>query len=570
MRLSFLISFSYLFVLQTFGQNGESFHPPLKIPMYLSGNFGEIRSDHFHSGIDLKTQGTVGHHVFSIDSGYVSRIKVQANGYGKSIYITHPNGYTSVYGHLDRYREDIAKYVKQMQYKRRSYLIDLYLKSDQFRLMRGDFIAYSGNTGSSSGPHLHFEIRNAGNQHPTNVLKYDFDIKDQVSPRFLSLQLDPIGDPSHVNGSAEKFATSVVKNNGYYTLPYGTGIKASGILGISVEVFDYLNGASNRCAVYTLELYVDNEIVYQHVMDEFSFSETRYINAHIDYARKIQTGIKAHRLYRLPNDKLRIYNKQLMNKAAELNENKVYNMRIVATDVAGNKSELKFQVKGDQRIIAEKKLPSGYVSTFRYDKSNTFVQDSLRLEIPANALYQDMDFTLEKSPCQKGCLTQFYHVGSPHVPIQTSYTLAIKTGISDPSLKEKLLLVTLNDEDELQAVESEYRAGAVIASLRSFGKYAVSLDTIAPEIIPLNGAFTGDLSGRKSLKFTIRDDCSGIKKYEGYIDNNWVLFEYDLKNDLIFYTFDNMRITNGGDHELELYVSDAKGNVNLFHSTFTR
>ena len=569
MRQSFIIVLFHLFLIQTSGQNEVSFHSPLKIPMVLSGNFGEIRSNHFHSGIDIKTQGTIGHHLFSIESGYISRIKVQANGYGKSIYITHPNGYTSVYGHLDRYRDDIAKYVKQMQYKRRSYIIDLYLKPDQFRLKKGDFIAYTGNTGSSSGPHLHFEVRIARNQHPTNVLKYNFNIVDHVAPKFLSLYLDPIGEGSHVNGSLEKFSSRIVKDNGYYTIPYGTNVKASGLLGISVEVFDYLDGASNRCGVYTLELFLDNKLVYKHVMDEFSFSETRFINAHIDYAERIKTGIKAHRLYCLPNDRLQMYKRELDNKAVALNDNRTYNMRVVATDVAGNTSELKFQVRGDQKIISGKKLPAGYVKTVKYNESYTYVQDSLRLEIPANSLYQDMDFTFEKSPGQKGSLTQFYHVGSPEVPIHTPYTLSIKAIISDPSLQEKLLLVTLNDEDEIAAAGGEYHNGAVVASLRSFGRYAVSLDTIAPEIIPLDGAITGDLSGKKTLKFTIRDDLSGIGKYEGYIDNSWVLFEYDLKNDLISYTFDSDHIKNTGNHELELYVSDEKGNVNLFHSTFT-
>jgi len=537
--------------------------------MYLSGNFGEIRSDHFHSGIDIKTQGSIGHHVYSIDSGHISRIKVQANGYGKSIYVTHPNGYTSVYGHLDRYRDDIAAHVKRMQYKQRSHMVDLYLKPDQFQLKKGEFIAYSGNTGSSSGPHLHFEVRTAGNQHPTNVLKYGFDIEDRVSPRFFSLLINPIGMESHANGTSERVSSRIVKENGYYTIPYGSNINAWGTLGISVEVFDFLNGSSNRCGVYKLDLYVDGQMAYSHLMDEFSFSETRFVNAHINYEERFRTGIKAHNLYRLPNDRLRIYNNQTSNSVLELNEERIYELLVVATDVAGNQSELKFKITGKKRVLPTKNPPQGFVRSMKYDELNMYDGGEVIVEIPAKALYQDLDFTFEKSPGITGSMTQFFHISSPEIPVHLPYTLSIKTDDIDQSLQEKLLLITLNDKDEIEAAGGGYHEGAVMASLRNFGLFAISADTIAPEIIPLNGRIGGDLSGRRSLKFTIIDDLSGVDKYEGYIDDSWVLFEYDMKNDLLTYTFDIDRISRDSSHELELYVTDAKGNVNLFHSTFT-
>ncbi len=569
MRRYILIILVQSFIIQIFGQSDISFHPPLKIPMYLSGNFGEIRSDHFHSGIDIKTQGITGHHVYSIEEGFISRIKVQANGYGKSIYITHPNGYTSVYGHLDKYRDDIAKYVETLQYKRRSFMVNLYLKPDQFLIGKGDFIAFSGNSGSSSGPHLHFEIRSANNQHPTNVLQYGFDIVDNISPKFISLHIEPLSTDSHVNGSADKLAIANVKDKGGYTVPYGTNIKAFGTIGISVEVFDYLNGASNRCGVYTLDFFADNELIYSHKMDEFSFSETRYINAHIDYGERIRSGLKIHRLYRLPNDRLRIYAGKAGNNALKIEEDKVYNMRVVATDVAGNSSTLNFRVTGQERLSPSKHLPAGFVKTMKYNVSNTFVQKEVSVEIPSNALYQDLDFTFKESSQRKESLTPVFQLASPEVPVHAPYVLSIKTSVSDPNLLEKLLLIGFNDENEIEPEGGEYQNGAVTTTLRSFGSYTLALDTIAPRITPVNGPMTGNITGKKSLKFIIQDDLSGIEKYEGYIDNRWVLFEYDLKNDVIIYTFDNERITNGTNHELELFVSDAKGNVNLFHTTFT-
>jgi len=555
-------------MLHSIGQDGIDFHPPVKIPMYLSGNFGEIRSDHFHSGIDIKTQGTEGHQVFSVEKGYVSRIKVQANGYGKSIYISHPNGFTSVYGHLSRYRDDIANYVEGMQYKRKSHTLDLYLDKETFQLEKGELVAYTGNTGSSSGPHLHFEIRTSSNQHPTNVLQYNFSIKDNVSPRFLSLYLYPMDKQSHVNGKTARFVSKLVKDGGIYTIPYGTTIKGAGSLGISVEVFDYLNGASNRCGIYTLEMYVDNELSYSHVMDEFSFAETRYINAHIDYPERIRSNTKAHRLHRLPNDRLRIYKPSAGNKALQINESRSYPIRIIATDVAGNRSVLEFKLKGIELDVPESVAEEGAGMRMEFDKENSFSEGPVRVNIPPNALYQDLDFIFQSSPGSEGSLTPFYQIGNREVPVHKPYTLSIKSPAIDPALHSKLLLISRNGKNEPGSAGGEYRDGAVVARLRNFGEFAISLDTIPPRITPL-GSGGADLSGKKELRFTIVDDLSGIDTYEGYIDNHWVLFEYDPKNKLLFYRFDEKRILKDTTHELELYVSDGKGNASLYRNTFS-
>lgn len=568
-RRTFYLLLSQLLVVPVFGQNEHNYSPPLEIPMYLSGNFGEIRSDHFHSGIDIKTQGTIGHAVHSVEKGHVSRIKVQANGYGKSIYVNHPNGTTSVYGHLDRYREDIAKYVKKMQYSRQSHAIDLYLTPETFPLERGDLIAYSGNTGGSSGPHLHFEIRNSANQHPTNVLLYNFDIKDQIAPRFLSLHLDPLDKDSHVNGGNEKAASSLLKDQGAFTVPWGTRLDAFGTLGISVEVFDYLNGAPNRCGIYTLEMYVDEKLRYRHVMDEFAFSETRYINANTDYQLRAASGVKAHRLYRLPNDRLRIYEKAAGNQALQVDEARTYQVRIVATDVAGNHSELRFKIRGDTLSKAPPGKKPDFVKIMKFNQANRFSNEGISLEIPANALYSDLDFSFSSTPAHHGSLTPFYQIASPEIPVHKGYTLAVKCPPMDASLHNKLLLISQNDQNGTESAGGDYVNGSVVARLNNFGSFAIAVDTIAPRILPKNGKPGASLIGEEVLSFTILDELSGIDGYDGFIDNRWALFEYDPKNDLLSYKIDSERVEQGSEHELELYVTDAKGNVSLFHATFT-
>ncbi len=558
-----------LFFVHVYGQSESVFLPPVKIPIYLSSNFGEIRPDHFHSGIDIKTQGTTGHPVYSVERGHVSRIKVQANGYGKSIYIAHPNGTTSVYGHLDRYRDDIAAYVKEVQYTRHSHEVDLYLGVETFPVEKGEFIAYSGNTGGSTGPHLHFEIRQTASQHPTNVLKYPFDIRDQVAPRFHSVHIYPLDEESQVNGAGKEVSSPLVRDQGIYTLPWGTRLRAGGTLGISVEVFDYLNGASNRCAVYSLEMYVDEKLTYRHVMDEFAFSETRYVNAHADYQILIAAGIKAHRLHRLPNNRLRIYDPEAGNRPLVLDQPGTYKVRVVAADVAGNRSELHFNIQGDTATRPARPKEADFVKTMKYNQATRYENEQLSLVIPARALYRDQDLSLSSSPASRGSLGPFYQVGSSEIPLQQAFTLSIKCPPVAPALHNKLLLISLDDDGEIVSAGGAFTNGSVVASLRNFGPYAIGLDTIAPVILPRNGSMKGDLSGRKQLRFTIRDDLSGIEKYEGYIDSRWVLFEYDPKNDLLFYSFDGERIQKGTEHELELYVTDVKGNANLFHTTFT-
>ena len=571
MRRLILLSISQLIILQALGQNTTLFHPPLKIPLYLSGNFGEIRADHFHSGIDIKTRGTVGHHVYAIDKGYVSRIKVQANGYGKSIYMAHQGGYTSVFGHLDNYRDDIASYVRQVQYERQSHAVDIYPEPDKFKLEKGEFLAYSGNTGGSSGPHLHFEVRTTADQHPTNVLQYGFDIADNTPPRFRSLYICPEGADGHINGSGEVFSSSVVPEDGYYTVPYGTGINGSGPLGIGVEVFDYLDGVSNRCGIYTLKLFVDEELVYHHEMDEFSFSETRYINAHILYGELIRSGKKVHRLHRLPNDRLRMYREIINDGIVEINEERDYNIRVVASDVEGHQAELKFRIRGTHDPVSSAGPTDNNLIFMRHNGSNSFDNNEVKLTIPPGALYEDLNFRYDESPRVEGSLSRFYHLHSTETPVHLPYTLSVRADSVDESAREKLLLITPDSEEtgSFTAAGGEYRDGAVVASLRAFGEFAIGIDTMAPVVTPLNGSGKGDLTGRKTLRFIIEDNLSGIEKYEGYIDNRWALFEYDPKNDLLTYTFDSTRISRDRLHELELYITDAKGNVNLHHTTFT-
>jgi hypothetical protein len=495
---------------------------------------------------------------------------VQANGYGKSIYLAHPEGHTSVYGHLNRYREDLEAYVEKIQYSRQSHQLDLYLKPGDFPLEKGEMIAYSGNSGGSMGPHLHFEIRNSANQHPTNVLQYEFEIKDEIAPRFKQLIIYPLGEGALVNGSQKKQSFDLVIDQGVYTIPWGTKLEVSGVIGIGVEVYDYLDGASNRCGIYSLEGYLDEGLFYLHKMEEFSFSETRYVNAHIDYGEKINSGRKVQRLYRLPNDKLRIYRQLENNGVLVLTEAGIRSIKVLASDVAGNQSQMFFKLKVNEFQEASSDKQENISALMKYDELSLFEKEGVKIEVPSNALFENLNFTYAETPPSNGFLSVNYQVHSEQTPLFKPFTLSVTAPDVTPELRDKLIFVTYDSEEEkVISAGGAYSKGRVVASLRHFGEYAISMDTIAPEIIPLKETALRDQSGRKSLRFFIRDELSGIEKYEGFIDNRWVLFEYDPKNDLLSYTFDKERISSNSEHELELYISDSQGNVNLYHSTFT-
>ncbi len=554
----------YLAVLQLFAsiivaQTEPGYHPPLNIPMLLSGNFGELRSNHFHSGIDIKTEGRTGLPVYAAQEGYISRIKVQTGGYGKALYIAHPNGTTSVYGHLDRYRDDIAAFVKSRQYQKESQTLDLYLKSSQFPIERGALIAWSGNTGSSLGPHLHFELRSTAGQVPLNVLQYGFDIKDFEAPRFHKLYLYPAEETDrtdHLSGYSLHF-------NGSSYLPSNGIVRClPGSVAFAVDVNDYLSGSANRCGIYSLDMYVDGELCYHHQMDGFSFSQTRYINAHIFYALKAETGISAHRLHRLRNNRLPIYGKMVNRGVVDLLPGQIRQIRIVASDVAGNQSELSFGIEAENKSPETPKAAGDKRMLMQCHLPFHFKANQVQMSLPADALYADQYFEFSESPPVQGVLGPGYHLHRKTTPLHKAMQLEVDASRLDPAFAEKYLFVEIDDDGQLHSAGGSYTNGKMIAKLRRFGTYAIAIDTLAPSIQKQQAP------DGTELRFKISDERSGIASYRGYIDNKWALFEYDPKRRRLSYSFDEERIGRGQTHELELYVSDGCGNTNLYQSSF--
>ena len=364
MRNSILLLFVLLFQTQIFAQKlypKDYFLSPLDIPLLLSANFAELRSNHFHGGLDFKTQGVEGKNIYAVADGYVSRIRISPTGYGNALYITHQNGYTTVYGHLKSFRKDIRDDVRKAQYDSTRYVIDYYPDSSKFVVKKGEIVALSGNTGSSGGPHLHFEIRDKNSEIQFNPLFFNFNVVDNVKPTIYSLKIYPIDYRSLINEKNAEIILPVIKNENGYSISSTTPIQLSGNIGFAVSTNDFLNNSSNKCGIYSIELQQNNKYIYSFKLDEISLKNTKYINAHMDYVEHENKSKDFHKAFRLPNNRLEIYSDTIVNNGIiNFNNDSIHKIKIIVKDVYQNASVLSFDIKSKQNFtkIVQKRSPN--------------------------------------------------------------------------------------------------------------------------------------------------------------------------------------------------------------------
>ncbi len=565
-----IISFLIFNLLSDNTKNKTQFISPLKIPLSLSANFGELRADHFHSGLDIKTQGTTGKEVIATASGYVYAITVSPGGFGRALYIRHPSGYSTVYGHLERFNDVIEAYVKAVQYEKKSFLVTLYPAGDKFPVKQGEVIAYSGNSGSSGGPHLHYEIRKSEGEIPINPLLFDFGTNDKTKPVIEKLVVYPVNRNTLINSQNRKKWINVTGTNGKYSIPSDTEINISGLAGFGIKSFDLIDEGTNKCSVYSIELFIDSTCIFRYVMDAFSFGESRYINSHIDYDAYQRDNVFIERAFVLPNDRLSVY-KTLVNRGIyKFNDSRTHKAEIVVTDMNGNMSELSFKVKAQPMQPGESPAEmADNLLVMPYNRSNNFEAENVKIHIPGGALYDTLYFSYKKTPRVRGMLSDLYSIADRYTPVHLPYTLEIKPDTVPKGRKSKMLLVRLDDDHKKNAVNSTWSEGYLKAEVRSFGNYYAAIDTVPPEI-SANGLAQGAiLTGRKEISIRITDDLSGINYYEPAIDGKWALFEFDQKNNILIYRFDPQRIAKGTKHSLSLKVSDNRDNISYFNCSFT-
>jgi hypothetical protein len=566
----FIFGLLFFNTLNDIPKNKSIFISPVKIPQLLSANFGELRIDHFHSGLDIKTQGVTGKEVVASADGYIYRISITPGGFGNALYIRHSSGYSTVYGHLDRFVPEIEKYVKAQQYEKKSFQITLFPSKEQFPVKQGELIAFSGNSGGSGGPHLHFEIRKSDSEKPINPLLFEFGMVDNIRPVIEKLVVYPINHSTLINDQNIIKKINVAGGHGMYSVPHKDAITISGLAGFGIKAYDLLNDSPNRCAVYSIELLIDSTSIFKYTMDSFSFDESRYVNSHIDYETYMKENTYIERVYVQPGDKLNVYKDVINRGLFNFNDNKLHRAEIIATDANNNKSVLSFQIKAQ----SEKPQPvirsiDKNIQVMPYNKTNKFSSENISLNIPAGALYDTLYFTYKKEKGTYDMYSDLHYIDDKFTPVHKAYSLSIKPTSVPAGKESKMLIVQLEDDQKKTGVNSIWNEGYLSADVLSFGRFYIGMDTIAPAI-SANGFVTGEnLTGRKDIRIKITDELSGIKSYVASIDGNWALFEYDQKNDMLIYKFDEERITKGSKHNLSLKVTDNKDNFSIYKCSFT-
>lgn len=538
----------------------QDYTNPISGELILSGNFGEVRGNHFHSGLDLKTGGVEGKPVYSIADGYVTRIKVSPNGFGKAIYVNHPDGKTSVYAHLRDFAPEIAAYVKEQQYAKQSFSVDLNLSASKFPVKKGQVIAKSGNSGSSGGPHVHFEVRETVGQIPNNPLNFGFEVRDDKLPELQKLWIYSHSENGHVDGLLEEKAFSIIRNGNNYSVDIKQKIIANGIVSFGVAALDRFSQSRNICGIYSMQVKVDSTIIHQHQLDAFPFSKKRMVNCHIDYEKRKTDRHFVHRSRISPGNKLTIYSNVKNEGTILVEPGKSYAIDIEIKDHAGNLSEIKFNVIGQKRTGAAVNKTEKITDIFPPKQENSFSNNSIRISIPNGCLYDTLKFKYDLNPPCENCISAVHSIGKlTDTPLHKSMTVSIKLDKVNEQISSKAVMVSFDNKGKPIAEGGKLKWNWMTATTRSFGDYAVMLDSLAPQLRPQNFKDQTSTAGIDTLKLHLEDDLSGILSISGTLNGKWVLLEHDPKNDLLYYVKDERFIS--GQNTIRISVKDKVGNV---------
>lgn len=537
----------------------DYFINPLDIPLAVSGTYGELRSNHFHSGLDLKTEGQKGLKVYAAATGNVSRIKISHFGYGKAIYIAHPNGYTTVYAHLQKFSPEIEAYIKKRQYAKESYEIELFPKAGTLSVKKGDVLAFSGNTGGSGGPHLHFEIRDA-KARPMNPMSFGIDIKDTKKPTINGVWVYSLDDTSHTNGNQQPTKLRLIPmDNGDFK---AEGIKALGKIGIGVSTIDQQNLAANKNGVYKITTEFNGQENFSMEMKRFSFSETRYINRLIDYKHYKKNRSRITKLFIEKNNPLSIYKNVTSKGIFTIEDSLSYTLKVFVKDFKNNTTEISIAVKGEQidDITKEEIIKTPHL--VKPTENFTYNSGIFDLYIPKGSLYEKAYLDIETNG-------DTIKIHEDEIPLHKNMTIVFDVANYSQADKKKLYIGRLGYNNKHYHVRTNKKNNRFSTRTRTLGSYSLFTDLEKPTIVPINVANKKWMSKANFLKIKIDDTDSGIKSYRATINGKFILMEYDYKTGMLIYNFED-KIISETENKFKLIVLDKVGNNTTFETTFFR
>ncbi len=545
-----------------------SWSQPVNIPILLAGNFAEPRFSHFHAGIDIKTSGVTGLPVYATADGTVVRIRVEPAGYGLALYVQHNNGYTTVYGHLLEFSKNIAAYVRDEQYRRESFSVDLYPHDRLFRVKKGEVIGFSGNSGSSEGPHLHFELRDTRSGNPVNPLSRGFSVSDHTPPVMNRLC---IYNQTSAFEMWEPLSFPLTFSNGSYRPVTPEPLPVSELTTFGIEAWELLDGSANRCGIFRLRLKVDGQLVLATEMDEISYAEGRNVMSFMDYNEFQVQGRPVIRLFIQPNNLAGLYSWSVNRGYVQFTDEELKTITIEAEDVAGNISKLSFLVKLNPGAFSKPPATDRSSGEYvHYAAPYSLNRDGITLRIPSGALFEDLYLDYRTADGFSGIYGRVHVIHRDVVGLLKPVRLRLDMSPVPEALWGKAVVVRLGQNNSRIAAGGSLVKQHLETDITRFGRYALAVDTLAPSVKPANFKSGDEVSGLREIVFKVTDDLSGISRFRGEIDGQWVLFEYDPKNSRLSHRFDPERIALGGRHQLSLTVVDFKGNLNTFRLNFSK
>lgn len=547
-------------------------YPLDSLPHFVSP-FGGLRDNHFHSGIDLKTNEREGLPVYACADGYISRIKIQSIGYGKAIYIDHPIGHTTVYGHLQKYHGKIAEWIHAYQYKNQSFEFDKVFEKPLLFVKKGDTVGFSGNSGGSTGPHLHFEIRNTKSEEIINPALFGIIPFDTLSPTIQKLCFYKFTTEAAVMFKEIDLTNKKLINSDSIWILKDTLQLENKYLGVGIETYDYIHNALDRKNIYHYETYLDDKNTFSFTLNQFAFDQSKFINAHIDYDYYKRNQVRIQKCFVDEGNEIPLYTCDKNKGRILLTDDKVHEIRIRVLDASGNIGILLFHVVLKKSIQESKHAKNS--KAFYPLKANDIKQKDFTFHLDAKSIYDTIFYELKVLPKIKRAYSKTYQIHHSNVPLHKSADISIKVNKVKKEYQDKLLLAYFDkNEKKFRSAGGAYENGFVVGKASVFGSYFVSIDTIAPIVEKVFVAKENLSVDTMYWHFEVKDNFSGIAKYEAFLNNQWILLDYDAKSNLLSYKFDEVYFDFLAENrkrmnqnlpiikpELLLRVYDKKGNM---------